>query len=97
MILDPGIRFSYFVRPSLDKLSRQYWHFGESRIHAIDKRKARHSLRPLAPLAQVVFFAALPAFLWTRMAKVAPMVISAYLTVVQADTLDTEETQRTQL
>ena len=85
ILLHPDIRFTYFVRPSLAKLWKQYFQYGEYRIHTIYKRRGLHSLRPLAPLALILFFAVLPALLWTPLARVVPLTVAGYVAALSLE------------
>ena len=82
VILNPQIKFTYFVRASISKLWKQYFQYGEYRIQTIYKRRRLHSLRPLAPFALVSVFAAQPVILLTRFSPIVPVVAVGYVSIL---------------
>ena len=70
--LEPSIRLSYKMRPTLAGLMRQYWRYGRGRARTVTKHSIRPRLRQLIPalnlitmiLATVIGLVWWPALLW---------------------------------
>mgnify|MGYP001791948675 FL=1 len=85
--LDATIRLNYMMRPSLRRLSVQYWHYGMWRAHNILKHRMRPRLRQVIP--PVIFLSNLVGLMLAPVLPMALLVPVAYLTLLAAVTLKT--------
>ena len=52
------LRLDYWMRPTLQKLGRQYWNYGRGRARTVTKHAMRPRLRQIAPAVNLVLIAA---------------------------------------
>ena len=84
MMLLPGLRATYHVRPSLTKLWRQYWQYGVWKGRFVRRHPQSLRVRHLAPsLFALAFVAlALAAFAWPPARVAFAVLAGAYLAFV---------------
>ena len=90
--LDATIRLNYMMRPSLRRLSAQYWHYGMWRAQNILKHRMRPRLRQVIP--PVIFLSNLVGLMLASVLPMALLVPVAYLTLLAAVTLKTLKCKR---
>jgi succinoglycan biosynthesis protein ExoA len=84
IVLHPGMRYSYYIRPTLQGLFRQYRNYGEARAKVVLKHPAFLRLRHTIPAALVVALAAsaVAAVVDRRTATAFALIWGGYLGII---------------
>jgi glycosyltransferase involved in cell wall biosynthesis len=85
VVLSPEISFTYFARPTLPRLRRQYFQYGIYRPLTILKRGRPGSWRPLAPFALVPVVAVASLALFRRRPVLGALPLGLYCGAVLAE------------
>lgn len=83
--LDADIRLEYHMRPTVQKLAKQYWTYGQGRARTILKHKMKPRMRQMIPVAHVAltFVACILGLVWPVM-WLYPALYLAVLAAVSA-------------